>query len=249
LRIVKGPNVKKLLFIVSMAALLTPAMPALAVDTFSSQNVQVNWNVTANGTITLYADYCTGTESIGCGGAPVGFTGTLGGSGTCTIATSAPAANTGATGGLVWTAIAPDFVDNTECYYKNAVDAVVTTNDSSGYKVYEGWSANVNTTGYLLCESANGTVPTASATTSGVSAAPAGYALTGATTCPTGMTSIAQQTTAGTASAAPVGSITVATGASTVSNGHVGEDMALMVPANAAAGAADYVVTYAIVGN
>ena len=255
LRIVKGPNVKKLLSILALAVLVLPALPAAAVTQFSAPTVDVNWNTTASGSMTLYADYATGatlcgTESTGCG-TPAVLTAAGSGTGTCTAAPTAPTANTGAAGsstGVFFGAIAPDLTNNnTECYYKDAVDAVFSTNDSSGYKVYEGYTASTNTTGYFLCYAANGAIPTAAATGSGVASAPSGFTATGAVAaCPTGMTQVTNQTAAG---PPPVGAVTAVSSASTASSLHAGEDYALIVPALATAGASQFVITYTLVGN
>jgi hypothetical protein len=256
LRIVKGPNVKKLLSVLTLAALVVPALPAsAAVTTFSTQTVDVNWNTTASGTMTLYADYASGatlcgSEATGCG-TPAVLTNAGSGTGTCTAAPTAPTANTGAAGsstGVFFGNISPDLTtNNTECYYKDAVDAVFSTNDASGYKVYEGYTASTNAANYWLCYAANGTLPTASATGSAVAAAPSGFTATGAiAACPTGMTQVTNQTAAG---PPPTGAVAAVSAASTVSNGHAGEDYALVVPALAPAGAAQFVITYTLVGN
>lgn len=255
LRIVKGPNVKKLLSILTLAVLVIPALPAGAVTQFSAPTVDVNWNTTASGSMTLYADYATGatlcgTELTGCG-TPSVLTNAGAGTGTCTAAPTAPTANTGAAGsstGVFFGSISPDLTNNnTECYYKDAVDAVFSTNDGSGYKVYQGWTAATNATGYLLCYAPNGSIPTASATGSAVASAPGGFTATGApAACPTGMTSITNQTAAG---PPPVGAVTAVSSATTASSLHAGEDYALIVPALAAAGASQFVVTYTLVGN
>ncbi|HKU68318.1 MAG TPA: hypothetical protein VJP85_11135 [Candidatus Baltobacteraceae bacterium] len=237
---------KKLSTIVALAALLLPAVPASAATTFSSPTVNVNWNTTASGSITLYADYATGstlcgTEATGCG-TPAVLTNAGAGSGACTAAPAAPTALTGAAGsstGVFFGSIAPDLSNNnTECYYKNAVDALISTNDGSGYTLTEQATGSTNATGVWLCYAPNGALPTAGTTGSGVSAAPSGFTATGAVaTCPTGMTQIP------TASAATVLNTT-----STVSGGHAGEDYALVVPALATAGASQFVVTYTFVG-
>jgi hypothetical protein len=248
LRIVKGPNVKKLLTLASLAALLLPAIPTSAAGTtFGSPTVDVNWNVTASGSITLYADYATGAtlcgaEATGCG-TPAVLTNAGSGTGTCTAAPTAPTALTGAAGsstGVFFGNIAPDLTtNNTECYYKDAVDAVIATNDASGYTLTEQATASTNATNTWLCYAANGTLPTATATGSGVATAPAGFTPTGTpiAACPTGMTQIP------TASAA-----TVLNAAAAVASGHAGEDYALIVPALATAGASQFVVTYTFVG-
>ncbi len=241
---------KKLLTIITLAGLIIPALPASAAGpyTFGSPTVDVNWNVTASGSITLFADYATGTtlcttESTGCG-TPAVLQSPASGAGSCTAAPTAPTANTGSAGsttGVFFGNIAPDLTNkNTECYYKDAVDAVISTNDSAGYTLYEDVSvAATNATGYWLCEVANGTVPTAGVTGSSVSAAPSGFTATGAVAaCPTGMTQVSA-TSKGT---------TAASASSTVSSGHVGQDYALIVPALASAGASQFVVTYTFVG-
>ncbi len=237
---------KKLLTLVSLAALLLPAAPVSAATTFGSPTVDVNWNVTASGSITLYADYATGatlcgSEATGCG-TPAVLTNAGAGTGTCTAAPTAPTALTGAAGsttGVFFGSIAPDLTtNNTECYYKDAVDALISTNDGTGYTLTEQATASTNATGVWLCYAANGTLPTATATGSAVAAAPSGFTATGAVAaCPTGMTQIP------TASAA-----TVLNTSATVSSGHAGEDYALIVPALATAGASQFVVTYTFVG-
>ena len=238
---------KKLLTLVSLAALLLPAAPVSAATTFGSPTVDVNWNVTASGSITLYADYATGatlcgSEATGCG-TPAVLTNAGAGTGTCTAAPAAPLGLTGGSAGgqygVFFGSIAPDLTtNNTECYYKDAVDALISTNDGTGYTLTEQATASTNATGVWLCYAPNGTLPTATATGSAVAAAPSGFTATGAVAaCPTGMTQIP------TASAA-----TVLNTSATVSSGHAGEDYALVVPALAAAGASQFVVTYTFVG-
>ena len=250
LRIVKGLKVKKLLTALTLAALALPAMPVAAATTFGSPTVDVNWNVTASGSVTLYSDYANGgsacgSESTGCG-TPAVLQSPAAGAGTCTAAPAAPTANTGAAGsttGVFFGNIAPDLTTkNTECYYKNAVDAVISTNDAN-YSLTEDVSvASTNAAGYWLCEVNNGTVPTASVTPSAAASAPTGFTAAGAVAaCPTGMTRIS--TTAGGTTAYSQAS------GSTPSNAHVGQDYALVVPALAGTGAAQFVVTYTFVGN
>jgi hypothetical protein len=245
LRIVKGPNVKKLLTLVALAALALPAMPVGAAQFTQTGTVDVNWNTTASGTITLYADYGSGstsvcaTESTGCG-TPAVLTNTTGG-GSCTAAPTAPTALTGAAGsstGVFFGSISPDTAKNIECYYQDAVDAVLTTNDAS-YSVTAQITGSTNDAGYWLCYAANGTWPTSAATKSAATAAPTGYTTSGAVAaCPTGTTQIPS------ASAA-----TLLTGTATANAAHVGADYALIVPALSTSGAAQMVVTYTFTGN
>jgi hypothetical protein len=249
LRIVKGSNVKKLLSLLSLAALLLPAMQASAATTFSSPTVQVNWNTTASGNITLYADYATGTtpcgtEATGCG-TPAVLTAAGAGSGTCTAAPGGPTGGTtgGAAGsatGVFFGNISPDLNNNnTECYYKDAVDAVISTNDAAGYSVTEQITGSTNAAGIWLCYAPNGTLPTAAVTGSSVATAPTGFTATGAiAACPTGMAQIPSAS-----------AVTAVSKTTTISNGHVGEDYALIVPALAPAGASQFVVTYNFIGN
>ena len=257
---------KKLLSILTLAVLALPALPAAAgtPNTYTAPTVDVDWNVTASGNMTLFADYATGatlcgTEATGCG-TPAVLTNAGSGSGTCTAAPTAPA-STATTGGAAGSVtgvyfgnIAPDLgTANTECYYKDAVDAVFSTNDASGYTVYEGWSTSTNATNYLLCAAPNGftlgSTPSAE-TGSSVASAPTGFTATGApSACPTGMHQIPNQTAAGTSTSAPTGSYAAVVAAATASNQHAGEDYALIVPALAAAGASQFVITYSLVGN
>lgn len=242
---------KKLLTSLALAGLLTPLSAAVAnaAPQFTQTGtVDVNWNTTASGTITLYADYATGvtlcgSEATGCGTPAVGTSSGQGsGSGTCTAAPAAPTANTGAAGsstGVFFGNIAPDAtIYNTECYYDDAVDAVITTNDPS-YTVTEQVTGSTNAAGYWLCYAANGAVPTAAATGSAAGAVATGYTKNGAiAACPTGMAQIPSAS-----------AVTAVTGVATVNNGHIGENYALMTPALAASGAAQMVITYTFTGN
>lgn len=132
---------KKLIAAATLAALVTAASPAFATTT--TKTITVKWNTQAIASLTLHTDY----SATGVFGASAGsiLAQTNGGSGNACTATDPT--NTD----LIddFGAITPDSAVFTDCLYKNAVNAIVSTNSVS-------WTLGVAATaGYVA---ANGTL-------------------------------------------------------------------------------------------
>lgn len=224
---------KKLLSLATLAAVVgATALPAAAAN--PTGNVTVQWNIAASGTLTLNTNYSnTGAQQTT---APSILAALNGGSGSCT----ATGAGSEVAGTVNFGAITPDAVKYQGCYYKNAVNAVVTTNDTS-------WQLNASLqaampANYALCGSGNGFSwgaaggATLSATQSAVSTAPAPSAGNG---CGTGETAI-------TTTAAAV--LTEANAFPTTA-GNIGQDLELIVPPLASKGAQTATLVYTEVLN
>ena len=224
---------KKLLSLATLAAVVgATALPAAAAN--PTGNVTVKWNIAASGTLALNTNYsAAGAQQLT---APAILANLNGGSGACTA--TGNGSEVAAT--VNFGQITPDSAVYMACYYKNAVNAVVTTNDNS-------WNLQVNTSaampaGYSLCGSGNGFAwgaaggATLSATQSVVGAAPAPSGTNG---CGAGETAI-------TTTAANV--ITEAN-AFAVTAANIGQDFELIVPPLATKGAQTATVVYTEVLN
>jgi hypothetical protein len=247
LRIVKGPNVKKLLTLATLAAVIgSTALPAGAASvTVNTPNVTVKWNIAVSAALNFNTDYTVaagssaqGTTSPSIFGSDNGtaYTGASG----CAGPGAAPAANTVDFGNIT-----PSSVDYIDCYYVNAADAMITTNSTS-WNVTEGLSAAMPT-GYSLCVVPNGftwaaTNPaslnaTASAATQ--TTADSGGYFTNKSTGGCGASTQALSTTAAT--------IMTDNAAFTSGQGaHLGEDYILVVPPLASKGNGTATVVYTI---
>ena len=231
MRIVKGLNVKKLIALAALTALLAPALPAGAAAVTKTGTVTVKWNTSVTANLTLATNYdATGAQQLT---APAILTAANGGGGTCTATgTGSEAAAT-----VNFGSVSPDFVQTTGCLYKNAVNAVVQTN-SINWNLSEAIGAAV--AGTALCAFPNGLGGSFPATVSGASpatqtaraAAPAGAACAaGAATITAAGVQVASSTTA-----YPGGA-------------NIGEDMELLLGPTTPSGAQQYVVTYTLVAN
>lgn len=239
LRIVKGPNVKKLLSLAAFAAIVgAAALPAGAVTQTGS--VTVKWNITVTAALALNTNYsATGAQGLG---APtiLKSTGPAGSaSESCTAAASEVAAT------VNFNQITPDstLASNTDCLYKNAVDAQVTTN--SGNWTLGEYATAALPTGATLCAYPNNFASfpltiAAAGTAPATQSARAAYADNAA--CAAGSLLLP-------AAANSTNLVTSAAQAFTAAPAHIGEDMALLLTPAAATGAQTVTVTYSLIAN
>jgi len=225
--------VKKLLSLATLAAFVgATALPAAAAN--PTGNVTVKWNIAASGTLALNTNYsAAGAQQLT---APSILANLNGGSGACTATGNGSEVAATVNFGI----ITPDSAVYEGCYYKNAVNAVVTTNDNS-WNLQVALSAAMPA-GYSLCGSANGYTwgaagnATMSATQSVVAAAPAPSA---GNTCGAGVTAIT--TTAA--------NVVTEANAFPTTPANVGQDFELIVPPLATKGAQTATVVYTEVLN
>lgn len=228
---------KKLLSLATLAAVVgATALPAAAAN--PTGNVTVKWNIAATGTLALNQNYSAAGAAQTTAPTIVSMAAMPGGA-SCTAA----GAGSEVAGTVNFGSIAPPSsgTANSACQYKNAINAVVTTNDSNGWSITEALSAALGA-GYGLCAIANGFTwgAAAGATMSATqSAATNAIAPSGTNTCAAGANALS--TTAATAmtnaNAFP----------STAAN--VGEDFELLVPPLASFGAGTATVVYTLVLN
>lgn len=224
---------KKLLSLATLAAVVgVTALPAAAAN--PTGNVTVKWNIAASGTLSLNTNYSnTGAQQTT---APSILAALNGGAGSCT----ATGAGSEVAATVNFGSITPDTTVYEGCYYKNAVNAVVTTNDNS-------WNLQANVSaalpaGYSLCGSGNGFTWGAAggaalaATQSAVATAPA----------PSGTNSCGAGETAITTTAA---NVITETNAFPTTPGNVGQDLELIVPPLATKGAQTATLVYTEVLN
>jgi hypothetical protein len=205
-------NGKRLLILAAFAAFASFAMPAAFAGTTSNQsNITVKWNTLAVGSLVINTNYsATGAQQLT---APTILTNVNGGLGTCSAAgVGSEAAQTVNFGNVT-----ADGTHFTNCQYKNGFNATVITSDPAGYTV--GYAALTFPAGYGLCAIHNGTwanggavVPSAAATATSITAAPA---------CSTGD----RMDTTGTANAFTAAASTTGT--------NLGADVNLVIPNSA----------------
>ena len=243
LRIVKGPNVKKLLSLAALAAIVgATALPAGAVT--QTGTVTVKWNITVTAALALTTDYgATGAQ--GGAGVPSALlsTGPGGAGEACAAPAAAPSA--GPPPVVDFGTITPDsgLSKNTDCLYKNAVDAQVTTN-SSNWTLGE-YEAAALPAGATLCAYPNN-FAAFPVTIAAAGTAPATQSARGAyadnTTC------AAAASVLGTAITS-TNLVTSSAQSFTGAPAHIGEDMALLLTPAAATGAQTVNVTYSLIAN
>jgi hypothetical protein len=241
LRIVKGPNVKKLTLLAAAAALAMSAAPAFAA---TSGNVVVTWNVQPAATLTLHTNYNNTGAFAGAGTFSILTNNNGGTTGACNSGT----APTQADGTNAYGQITPDPSKVTDCLFGNAVNLNVVTT-SANWNLTEAVTAGSIPAGYFLCALPNGTFSFASP--------PAGNLSVTQTTRTTAASvpSVTSAATCGTASGQ-----SISTTSANVVNGdtnptqaagtNIGLDYVLAVPANAATLASGTAtVTYTLVAN
>jgi hypothetical protein len=251
LRIVKGPNVKKLVTLAALAAMTASvALPAGAATV--QKTVTVQWNLSVSANLNLYTNYNSGAATPASGLAPVGelMQGSLGSGEACTAPGSVVA------GTVDFGTITPDggLAADTVCAVKQAVDAWVQTN-STNWKLAEALTTNAPT-GVVLCGLSNsGNFPvtvSGAAATSPASARTAASLTdgngTGTGTC-AGTGELAIPTDAGNPFAAG-NQANMATSTTAYPSGtNIGEDLELILHPAAATGAASRTLTVELIAN
>ena len=227
----------KKLVAMAVAAVLCGAayLPASAAVTVNG-SVTVKWNTAIAATLVLSTNYdATGAQQLT---APSIITQNNGGAGACT---AAGAGSEGA-GVVNFGSITPDFVQSTNCMYKNAVNALVKTNSVSWTLTQALAAAAV--TGSTLCALANDAgnsfpFPASGALAATQSIAAHTVANIAGTTCPaSGLTIVngSNVTAANSTTAYPTGA-------------NIGEDYALLLGTTSVTGAQTETVNYQLIAN
>ena len=230
---------KKLMSLAAVAAIAAAtALPAGAVTQTGS--VTVKWNVTVTAALALNTNYsATGAQGLG---APTILKST-GPAGNASEACTAAASEVAAT--VNFNQITPDpaLASNTDCLYKNAVDAQVTTN-STNWTLGEYATAALPA-GATLCAYPNN-FASFPLTIAAAGTAPATQSARGAyadnTTCAAAAAVLP-------AAATSTNIVTSAAQPFTGAPAHIGEDLALLLTPAAATGAQTVTVTYSLVAN
>lgn len=175
----------------TIALALSTTVASLAATT---GNVIVKWNATGTAALTLQSNYAAGT-GLNQAAANSIFTNANGGAGSCS-ATAPTTVNLT----LDFGSIGVDLANNTDCLYKNAINAQVQTNSTT-------WTLNAKLsaagpTGYTFCELPNngGSYPLTAAQVATLTPATAASARTDAsafgagTTCPAGAITLTTST-------------------------------------------------------
>jgi hypothetical protein len=143
-------NGKRLLLLGAFAAFASFAVPAAYANTLSNTvPITVKWNTQAIGSLVLHTNYDP-TTGLNKAGALTVLQNQNGGLGTCT---ATGGVNTD--GNVDFGNVAADVSHITNCQFVNAVDAIITTADPSGYEVGEFANAALPA-GYNLCILKNG---------------------------------------------------------------------------------------------
>lgn len=249
-------NVKKLL---SAAAMLTcvAALTLPASATSTTGTVTVKWNVTALLSLQFQGNY-TNTGTSGATLDPTPLVGLNGGAGAC---------GGGGTGGggasstaltLDFGAITPDAVNPTDCLVLNAAEAVVNTNDANGVLISEALTTAPTGAGISICgATVKSNAPVAwvgagaGVSTSNYTAAKATDTTTTGTISGTTCAGMKYGTTSMNAQAIVAAGANAFKSSDDATNpAYYGQDIAVIVPANAASSAGDSaVITYTVTGN
>jgi hypothetical protein len=203
--------------------------------------VTVKWNISVTAALALNTNYsATGAQQLT---APAILASLNGGSGNACPATG-NGSEVAAT--VNFGTITPDsgLTKNTDCLYKNAVDAQVTTN-SSNWTLGEYVSSASIPAGATLCAYPNNFASfpvtiAAAGTAPATQSSRASY--TDNTTCAAAAATLSTTSTS-------TNIVTSSAQAFTGSPAHIGEDMALLLTPAAATGAQTVTVTYSLVAN
>jgi hypothetical protein len=249
LRIVKGPNVKKLMSLAAFAGLVATTMaPAMAANT-----VTIKWNVTAIASLILEGNY----SNTGAGGTTALAPLTVGGGTNCAAGGAAPVGNGSTALTIDFGNITPSATSVVGCVGLNAAEAQVSTNDTSGVQVQEALSTAPAQAGAAICgvsvQGGKAAAWSATGMSTATLTAAGAFDSTDTTAASWAGTSCAGLTYGGTS----VGATQLAAAASTIVNTnnntlnpfYQGEDYVVMIPANASKGADSGVVTYTLVTN
>ena len=252
LRIVKGPNVKKLLSLAALAAMVaTAALPAGAAGVTKQSNVTVQWNISVAAALNVFTNYNSGVATPTSGTVPVGELLQALGTGEACAAPASVVAGT-----VDFGQITPDsgLAANTVCAVKQAVDAQVVTN-SVNWKLAEALTTSAPT-GVTLCGLSNsGNFPVAVSGAAATSPASARTAASltdgnasGTGTC-AGAGELAIPTDAGNPFAAG-NQANMATSTTAYPGGtNIGEDLELITSPAAATGAATRTLVLELIAN
>ena len=217
-------NGKRIAALAFAAALTASAAPAFAANTGT---VTIKWNTQTVSNIVLMTQYDGAPVGTHNAGAETILANLNTGGGAC------QASDTEAVTGTVnFGNVTPDAAQYTDCLEKNAVNAVVTTNDTLGYNVKEAATAGYPAASFLLCLLPNGTwANNLAATASARAAAPS---IVSTTACG-----------AGNFNMDGTGATLLATTASTAGT-NIGGDVELVTGPSAPSGAQTVTVTYTL---
>jgi hypothetical protein len=153
-------NGKRLLIAAVFAVFATIVAPRVwAAGTISNQaNITVKWNTVAVGSMTLNSNYsATGAQQLT---APAIVQTQNSGAGTC----STNGAGSEAAATVNFGNVTADGAKYTDCQYRNAAVATVTTSDPNGYSVTTQNVSGALPASYALCALGNGAANTPGAT-------------------------------------------------------------------------------------
>ena len=227
---------KKLISLAAVAAIAAAsALPAGAAT--STGTVTVKWNVSVTATIALATNYDNTGASLTTAPGLLLSTGTAG------VGEACPGPATETNGTVDFGVLTPDssLAKNTDCLFKNAVNAKVTTNSVN-------WSVGE----YISTPAANPAGSTLCAYPNGVASFPA--VISGAAAVATsGRAAYADNTTCAASALTLAGAVSnnnLVTSTTAYPGGaNIGQDMALLLTPAAATGAEAPVVTFSLLAN
>jgi len=229
-------NVKKLAALASLSAILGSMAPAMA----ATGSVTVKWNTQKSAAITLYTQ--TTASTVHGAGSNIYWGGNGSTASGCNGTTNTASAGTDASANLIvnFGNVTPDGAAYTNCLEVNALEALVTTNDSAGVNIQAaitgtpvGYDTAAN--GSLICILPNGTWNAGTPTTWAASVRSAAVAMTSTTACSTG--------TAITSTNATLLNTTAAV------TSDLNSDMQLNLGPNSTVGAVSATLTYTVTPN
>jgi hypothetical protein len=231
---------KRLYALASTAALLLSAgVPAMSATT-KTATITVKWNTQAIANLVVNTDYNnTGAFNGGTAAGAI-LTNANTGAGTCT---ATDPTNTNGTDDF--SSVSPDFAQFTDCEYKNAANAQVSTN-STNWNLGVAATAGYPAAGYALCAEPNGVVfggAGAAAMPATVTARASATSITSTAACPAGDVLM---NAAGTTTNLINGNTHSFTAASPA---NIGMDIDLVIANNAATGAQSVTETYTLTAN
>jgi hypothetical protein len=233
-------NGKRLLLLAAFAAFASIAMPAAFAGSVSNQaNITVKWNTQAVGSMLLNSNYsAAGAQQLT---APSIIQTQNSGVGTC----STTGAGSEAAATVNFNNVSADTTHWTDCQYRNAAIATVTTSDPNGYTVTTQNVTGALPANYAICALGNGVANNAGGTAfvnNGAVFQDASGSATSitSTTCP----AVTNGWNAGSTSAQ-----TVFSNASGTTGTNLGADYVLVIGPNAATGAQSFNIQYTLTLN